>query len=383
MNDKMREYLGITEKNSRWENLLAENIFFMIPYEEQEAFQADLERISASEEHIEIEHQLQRSDGTRITLIGWMSTITDKNGAQEYSIIYSSAPEKEDESVNVQDNAYFLALEQTYNVIFETDLTKDIIECIYGHETSTIGAIYDVRMTLESAKTFWLDNFILKEDHAAMQAFLDYFSTPWKSGTAKAMHEHFRLQWKGVTYQYLIVGVYLKPTKFLFCCRNLTQMDALNKNDETDTPKNSSESLPKGIFARTFGHFDLFVNGIPITFSSSKEKELMALLIDRNGGTLSTSEACTYLWEDAPADEKLFSRYRKLAMGLKKTLTKYGIEYILINHGGVRSIDVSAIQCDYYELLAGNEHFLKSFHNAYMTDYSWGEETLATLWDYS
>jgi hypothetical protein len=136
----------------------------------------------------------------------------------------------------------------------------------------------------------------------------------------------------------------------------------------------------KGIFARTFGHFDLFVNGLPIVFSSSKEKELMALLIDRNGGTLSTAEAIRYLWENETASERVSSRYRKLAMKLKNTLTKYGIEHILINNHGIRSINVSAITCDYYELLAGNENYIKHFHNSYMSDYSWAEETLANIW---
>jgi hypothetical protein len=137
------------------------------------------------------------------------------------------------------------------------------------------------------------------------------------------------------------------------------------------------------VFARTFGHFDLFLDNTPITFSSAKEKELMALLIDRNGGTLAPSAAISFLWPDEAADERTSARYRKLAMGLKRTLEKYGIGDILINHNGVRSIDTSAIRCDYYELLAGNSKYKQAFHNAYMTDYSWSEETLATLWDYS
>jgi hypothetical protein len=70
-------------------------------------------------------------------------------------------------------------------------------------------------------------------------------------------------------------------------------------------------------------------------------------------------------------------------MGLKRTLEKNGIGNIIINHNGVRSIDTSAIRCDYYELLAGNVKYRRAFHNSYMTDYSWGEETLATLWNYS
>jgi hypothetical protein len=139
----------------------------------------------------------------------------------------------------------------------------------------------------------------------------------------------------------------------------------------------------KTIFARTFGHFDLFVNGQPVNFSGKKEKELMALLIDRNGGTLSSSEAISYLWENEEASERVAVRYRKLAMGLKNTLTQYGIEHILINNHGIRSVDVNAFQCDYYELLKGNEKYKNSFHNVYMADYSWAEDTLATLWDYS
>jgi two-component SAPR family response regulator len=143
------------------------------------------------------------------------------------------------------------------------------------------------------------------------------------------------------------------------------------------------ESKRGTIFVRTFGHFDLFLNGRPIAFSNAKEKELMALLIDRRGGTLTSGEAISYLWENEEPDDRVTRRYRKLAMGLKNTLTKYGIEHILINNHGIRSIDVSAIECDYYELLKGNSEYKNSFHNLYMSDYSWAEETLATLWDYS
>jgi hypothetical protein len=159
--------------------------------------------------------------------------------------------------------------------------------------------------------------------------------------------------------------------------------------DDADPDKNASGIVQfssrsqKKVFARTFGHFDLFVDKIPVNFSSSKEKELMALLIDRNGGTLTANEAISYLWEDEAASERVSGRYRKLAMTLKNTLTRYGIEHILINNHGTRSINTAAIKCDYYELLSGNKKYQESFHNSYMTDYSWAEETLATLWDYS
>jgi hypothetical protein len=34
-------------------------------------------------------------------------------------------------------------------------------------------------------------------------------------------------------------------------------------------------------------------------------------------------------------------------------------------------------------LLAGNVQYVQSFHNSYMSDYTWGERTLGTLWDFS
>jgi hypothetical protein len=165
-------------------------------------------------------------------------------------------------------------------------------------------------------------------------------------------------------------------------CKSLAD-DAYEVIVTTETPPIIAGVPNKGIFARTFGFFDLFVDGIPVVFSNPKEKELMALLIDRNGGTLTSDDAIGYLWENETVNERVKTRYRKLAMGLKRTLQKYGIEQILVNKGGVRSIDTGALTCDYYELLAGNIQYVQSFHNSYMSNYTWSERTLGTLWDYS
>jgi PAS domain S-box-containing protein len=173
--------------------------------------------------------------------------------------------------------------------------------------------------------------------------------------------------------------------QFQLTCKTYTHGDRTLyvlwcSHEGSETEANSTRNR---VFARTFGHFDLFVDNVPITFSSVKEKELMALLIDRNGGSLSPAEAVNFLWEDEAADKQRASaRYRKLAMGLKRTLEKYGIEDIVLNHNGIRSVDTSAIRCDYYEYLAGNEKYRQAFHNAYMSDYSWGEETLSSLWNH-
>jgi hypothetical protein len=388
INDQMMKYLGVTENDSGWQNFLKDNIFFMIPFEQRDNFRAYLEAALNSSEPINIEHQIIQNDGTQMLLTGWLSVVENKPGEKEYVFIYMHADNNLNKMQSNRENSYFNALKSAYNIIFEINLNINTVECIHGRETSDIGALYDIHMTFQSAKNFWLNNYIVEEDRVMMRNFLNQLSIPREPNDPPVIQVEFHIKWVDkVIHYFLGVAVHLDDSTILFCCRDITrsQYSVVLKNENFPQDKDTSAepAPPKGIFARTFGHFDLFVDGLPITFSSNKEKELMALLIDRNGGTLSASEAISYLWENEAADERVSSRYRKLAMSLKNTLAKYGIEHILINHRGVRSINVSAIKCDYYELLAGNEQYKNSFHNSYMSDYSWAEETLATLWDYS
>jgi hypothetical protein len=506
INAQMQEYLGVTEENSNWKDFLMDNIFFMIPFDERDIFRMQLEKALHSDKPINIRHELLRSDGSRIPLNGWLSVVESNSGEREYAFVYFQMETNPNEAFTVRENSYFRALQNAYHVIFEINFTKNTVECIHGRETSNIGALYDVHMTLESARNFWLNNYVLEEDRPMMEEFLTKCTTFVGDDHPPMFQTDFHLRWtNNVINHYLGVAVYLDSTTLLLCIRNLSRinysgvshkeyntlymlhtwidMEIEKKQSSFGTilisesdgryalfyisrkirrylnlPKdeylayicgessfeqfleavnfpvasfkelldskeiqhtislpdhdpetvimscarrefenkklyeitlyhkdaqNNQDVTPNGIFARTFGHFDLFVNGRPVTFSNTKEKELMALLIDRNGGTLSTHEAISYLWEGEEANERVSSRYRKLGMSLKNTLEKYGIGHILINHHGVRSIDVSAITCDYYELLAGNKKYRSMFHNSYMSDYSWAEETLGTLWDYS
>lgn len=50
---------------------------------------------------------------------------------------------------------------------------------------------------------------------------------------------------------------------------------------------------------KTFGGFDLYVDGRPVTFGRTKAKELLACLVDRRGLSVTTGEACAVLFEDA------------------------------------------------------------------------------------
>ena len=55
--------------------------------------------------------------------------------------------------------------------------------------------------------------------------------------------------------------------------------------------------------AEMFDTFDCFVDGNKVNFSSSKSKELFALLLAYNGKTLTMGDAIAHLWPDGEADK--------------------------------------------------------------------------------
>ena len=130
---------------------------------------------------------------------------------------------------------------------------------------------------------------------------------------------------------------------------------------------------------RTFGHFDVFIDGEPVVFHYEKSKEMLAVLVDRNGGYVSNPYLISCLWESEPYGEKIQGRCRQAAHRLTETLKQYGIEDIIEKTEGKRRLVPELVDCDYYNYIKGRRIPGQQFNGAYMSDYSWGEETLSGL----
>lgn len=148
-----------------------------------------------------------------------------------------------------------------------------------------------------------------------------------------------------------------------------------------DAAPDETAALPENrtVSIRTFGYFDVFVGDKPIAFRNKKSKELFALLVDRRGGFVSSEEAIGFLWENEPVNPVTLSRYRKVALRLKNILEEYGISDVVESVDGARRIVMERVQCDLYNYLSGKEEYAQLFKGSYLTNYSWGETTLAEL----
>lgn len=135
----------------------------------------------------------------------------------------------------------------------------------------------------------------------------------------------------------------------------------------------------RGVFIRTFGHFDVFINGAVVHFRNSKAKEMLALLVDRQGGIVTMEQAIDIIWQDKAYDNKVKSLYRTAIADLRRTLSDFDMENLITVGRACININLGEYNCDLNYLLHGNEEWISKFNGEYMMDYSWGEGTLGYI----
>lgn len=160
------------------------------------------------------------------------------------------------------------------------------------------------------------------------------------------------------------IGYILKPYDDDTVFREIEKADAFR----SATPSNE-------VLIKTFGYFDIFVNKKPVYFSSAKAKEFMALLVDRQGSSVSTEQAVSILWPDRNYDESVQSLFRKVLRSLRNSLSDAGILDILIDERNQRSIDTTKFKCDYYTFIQNPQENLESFRGEYMIGYAFAKPT--------
>ena len=132
------------------------------------------------------------------------------------------------------------------------------------------------------------------------------------------------------------------------------------------------------IRVRTFGHFDIFVDGTLLKFPRQKCKELLAFFVDRRSGATTAEQIIDALWEER-FDDSVKAYFHVVLRDLKKTLKQAGIEDLLITNRNQNAINPAMLDCDYYRFLDGDLSAIREFTDEYMVDYSWAEPTVAVL----
>ena len=124
------------------------------------------------------------------------------------------------------------------------------------------------------------------------------------------------------------------------------------------------------------GNFEVLYNGKSLPFKRKKAKELLAVLVDRNGSSMTAKQICAILFPDDTNDTKNAAYLRQLVLDLKNTLRTIGAADVLQHETPYYRIDTNLVKCDYFSFMETGK---PAFHGEYMTQYSWAEETCALL----
>lgn len=130
----------------------------------------------------------------------------------------------------------------------------------------------------------------------------------------------------------------------------------------------------------TFGNFEvLHSDGTPIRFGRKQSKHLLAYLVDRQGYPVSSKDIVMDILEKEPSDVKAVKYVSTLVRRAMKDLEEAGYPNVIIKESKSVRINTEAVDCDYYHFLNGDITYWKLYHNEYMKEYSWAEETNAEL----
>ena len=135
-----------------------------------------------------------------------------------------------------------------------------------------------------------------------------------------------------------------------------------------------SSRMEKRVVIRTFGGFEVYMDGELVHLVNRKAKELLALCVHMEGKHVSMEKAVDTLWEDHPYDSSVKSLYRKAVIYLNSVFRERGITDVFENGRGYCCIRRENVTCDYFDYLAGKREIdVNDESNVYLPEYVWAE----------
>lgn len=136
----------------------------------------------------------------------------------------------------------------------------------------------------------------------------------------------------------------------------------------------------KKMIIRTFGNFRMLNSDeTPVKISRKQSIQLMAYLVDRQGYPVTSKDIVADILEKDPSDLNAVKYVSTMIRRLIKDLEAAGYTDLVIKESKSVRLNTDMVDCDYYHYLNGDTSYWRLYHNEYMKEYSWAEETNADL----
>lgn len=392
-NEQAWRIVGIGSSDGALRASVSESIDRLVPLADLSSFHALLDAGSASQPPAEFDARIRRADGTPIEIACWLSLLPDATGRKDAvcQLVMIDVTHKRDiaRSRSRARRAKELAL--AYDVVFLIEPGERRARCLRFERDERIARLGSLRISLTDALDYLVEHLAAPWERAGLRAFVENACHAGE-GNNPPSESPQRIEFTGAGEA--AGGGMLREAVLMdaegggfFLCSRIVDRAA---SDEPAAlvppagaaPREENAGRRNGdprVTIRTFGYFDVFVDGRPIAFRSEKAKELLALLVDRRGGYVTSADIITALWENEPITGQLRTRCRKVALRLNRTLEANGVGGIVESVRGKRRIVPELVSCDLFDHLSGSADACADFRGSYLKNYSWAEGTLAEL----
>lgn len=211
--------------------------------------------------------------------------------------------------------------------------------------------------------------------HAVDIAFLD-IDMPDMDGITlaariKELHPGVAIVFLTAYKEFAYDAMSVRPSGYLL--KPLTR-DALVEEVEFALKGRREQSVSGSrIVVRTFGNFDVFVDGEMLVFPRSKAKEVLAYLVDQQGSGVRRADIYDALWDGGHYGHQQQKYLDVIIRCLRDTLKKAGVSQMLEMKGGLLRVLPEHFDCDLYRFVQGDPMAVRAYQGRYMNNYSWAE----------
>lgn len=310
---------------------------------------------------------IRRSDGSYVRIANWTSWKgSPEEKVCQLFVVLDDGVVGVDEKIEEDLGNLERFSHEAADIVFSFNFSTGSLVC----RKNSIGRFSSLPIGLpllaSEVLDIWTNAYLREEDKEKVRALIPLDVIPLE-GVIK--HEHFDI----------LVGDDYLPASALLLSEGERGLLLIKFLDGVEGSSSALSGVSRGVQIRTFGSFDVFVDGEPVMFRNRKAKEYLALLVDRRGSFVTSKEALAALWPDSPVGERELSRTRKAAMNMNRTLERAGIADIVENDGSARRLVRPKVSCDLFDYIDDPEENSFKFRGSYMPEYSWAEETLAEL----
>ena len=172
--------------------------------------------------------------------------------------------------------------------------------------------------------------------------------------------------------EYAFAAIQMRPSGYIM--KPYTEEDIRNEFDNFRYVPEPEKKDSGKLKVRTFGNFRVFGNeDAPLKFSRTISKEIFAYLIDQCGYPVTSKEIAADVLEVEDFDRPTSKKVSQYVSDLIKDLESAGFHNVIIKQNRQIQVNKEAVDCDLYDLFAGDAAAMNSYHGEYMIDYSWAE----------